>query len=268
MREVKVAGDGIITEGKYTNVKVMGNAKIQGDIVVDEVKIMGNAKSEGKIMANIIKVMGNADFGGNIEAGECKISGNATIKGNVSIVRLKVSGDLIIDGDCKVQELSVTGKVKISGWVEGNNISSKGGLTLNNPLKAKYLKVYGELTTPTDISGDEIIVEGKLKCEGLLNAETITIHNFEQSYCKEIGATTLKVEKPKYHLLWLSYHKKGNLTCDTIEADSMSLEKVMSREIRGKQITLSNECDIQVVEYSEQFNKTDDSIVRELIKTN
>ena len=201
-----------------------------------------------------------------IESGECKIYGNATIKGNVSIVRLKVDGDLTLEGECKVQELTVNGMTTINGVVEGSNIVAKGGLILNRPLKAKSLKVYGELNTSSEINAEEVLIEGNLECESLLNAEMITIHTFEHSYCKEIGATTLKVERPMYHLLWLSYHKKGCLTSDVVEADVMKLENVTAKEVRGKDISLFDGCNIELVEYMGEFNKTSDSVVKELVK--
>lgn len=247
--EIKIMGNGTIHSGEYTNINIMGNATTEGNVVADK-----------------IKVMGNATFQGDLEGGECKIYGNATVIGNLSVIRLKVDGDLTLEGDCKVQELIVNGVTTIKGSVEGNNITSKGGLVLNRPLTTKHLKVYGVLTSSSDIRAEEVIVKGGLKCEGLLNAEQITIQVFEKSYCKEIGATTLIVEKPMYHLLWLSYHKKGSLTCETIEADQMSLENVIAKAARGKEVTLSNECQIQVVECSNHFDASKDSIVQEFIK--
>ena len=45
--EIKVAGNGVITKGEYTSIKIMGNAKSEGRVTADTIKIMGNAKFEG-----------------------------------------------------------------------------------------------------------------------------------------------------------------------------------------------------------------------------
>lgn len=247
--EIKIAGNGVIGEGEYSKVKVMGSAKSTGHVVADEIQIMGNA-----------------NFDGNVEGGTCTIHGNAHIVGDVAIVKLKVNGDLYVEGDCKVQELIVNGKVEISGLVEGKNVVTRGGLILNKPFKAKTLKIYGELRTPTDVSVEEVIVEGKIQCEGLLSAESITVHSCAHSYCKEIGATKIVVEKPIYHLLWLSYHKKNVFTCETMEADEMKLENVEAKVARGRNIDLVDHCDIHTVEYSKSFSKSENSVVRDLVK--
>lgn len=247
--EIKIAGNGVISEGEYSKIKIMGSAKSNGHVVADE-----------------IKVMGNANFEGDIECGECTIHGNAHIVGNVSIVRLKINGDLHLDGECKVQELTVNGKVNITGAVEGKNIVTRGGLALNKELKAQALKVYGELKSPADISAEEITVEGKVNCEGLLSAERMVLHSCAQSYCREIGATSIVVEKPVYHLFWLFYDKKNILRCDTIEADEMKLENVEAKILRGKRIDLINSCEIGAVEYSERLNKGNNVTVQSEVK--
>lgn len=247
--EIKIAGNGVINEGKYSKITIMGSAKSNGHVVADE-----------------IQVMGNANFDGSVEGGHCAIHGNAHITGDVSLIKLVVNGDLYLDGTCDIRELTVNGKATITGNVTSRSVVTRGGLILNNPLKSEQLKVYGVLNSPTDVSAEDITIEGSIQCKGLLSGENITIHSCASSYCKEIGATNLVVEKPVYHLLWLFYNKKNILTCGSIEADNMKLENVESKIARGKNINLVSNCDISTVEYSESFTKGDHVVIQDLTK--
>lgn len=248
--EIKLAGNGVINEGTYSRIKIMGNANSKGHVIADEMQIMGNAYFEG-----------------DLEGGFCTIYGNAHIIGNISIVKLKVNGDLHVEGDCKVQELTVNGNVNMTGEVEGKNIVTRGGLSLSKVFIAKQVKVCGDLNSPTDISAEDMVIEGKVLCKGLLSAEHITLHSCADSYCREIGATSLVVEKPNYHLLWLTDRKNNVLVCDMIEADEMKLTNVEAKAVRGKKINLVSGCNIHTVEYSDEFNQGNGCVVSEFTKT-
>lgn len=252
--EIKIAGNGVINEGEYSRITIMGSAKSNGHVVADE-----------------IQVMGNANFNGELEGGNCTIHGNTHITGDVSLIKLVVNGDLYLDGTCNIRELTVNGKATITGEVSSRIIITRGGLMLSNPLKSNQLKVYGFLNTPTDVSAEDIIIEGNIQCKGLLSGENITIHSAASSYCKEIGATQLVVskspiEKSLSQIIKLFTNKQSLLVCDSIEADEMKLENVESKIARGHNIDLISDCNIYTVEYSGNFTQGSNVTVQDLTK--
>ena len=246
---IKLSGNGNISEGEYK-----------------EIKIMGNATSNGAIKAERIKVMGSAHFNSSIEVKECIVLGNAVIRGNIRAEKFKVNGDLTIVGDCEVNELTVNGKTDIDGMIECNNVVLRGDMILTKACQAKTLKVYGSVDASSDLLGEQISIDGRMRCKGLLSGERVCLHAFEDSYCKEIGATRLVVEKPIYHLLWFGYGKKNSLSCDLIEADEIELEYTKAKVIRGKQVNLVKQCKVDTLEYSEQYTKGEGCEVREVTK--
>ncbi len=246
---IKLSGNGSISEGEYK-----------------DIKIMGNAISNGRVKAEKITIMGSADLNSSIEVKECIVFGNAIIRGNMRAEKFKVNGDLTIVGDCEVGELSVNGKTDIDGMIECNNVVIRGDMILTKACQSKTLKVYGSVDASSDLLGEEISIDGKVQCKGLLSGETVCLHAFENSYCKEIGATKLVVEKPIYHLLWFGYGKKNSLSCDLIEADEIKVEYTKAKIIRGKQVILNKQCEVDTLEYSEQYTKGEDCQVREVTK--
>ena len=247
------------------NMKLTGNGEIiEGEY--QEIKIMGNATSNGEVKADTIHIMGGAHFNGNIEAGECVIHGNAVIKGNIVADRMKVNGNFNLEGDCRINELTVNGKTEVDGVFECNNVVLRGDMVITKVCQAKDLKIYGGLSAKADVLGEQMTIEGRIDCKGLLSAEEICLHACENSYCKEIGATKLLVEKPFYHLFWLGFGKKNGLSCDLIEADEIKLEYTRAKIVRGKQIQLVKACQVDTLEYSEQYIEGEACEIREVTK--
>ncbi len=56
---------------------------------------------------------------------------------------------------------------------------------------------------------------------------------------------------------------KGNLTTDVIEGDEIYLEYTTAKAVRGKNVTIGQGCNIELVEYVDNFNQHNDSVVRE-----
>lgn len=246
---MKLAGNGEIIEGEY-----------------QEIKIMGNATSCGAVKADTIHIMGGAHLNGNIETGECVIHGNAVIKGNIVAESMKVNGNFNLEGDCRINELTVNGKTEVDGVFECNNVVLRGDMFITKGCQTKELKVYGGVRAQADVLGEKITIEGRIDCKGLLSAEEIYLHASRESYCKEIGATKLVVEKPFYHLFWSGFSKKNSLSCDLIEADEIKLENTNAKIVRGKQIHLVKACQVDTLEYSEQYTKGEACEIREVTK--
>lgn len=246
---IKIAGSGFINSGEY-----------------EEIKIMGTAKSEGHVKADIIKVMGGGQFKGDMTCGICTIHGGAHFTGNIKMKQLKINGEFHVEGNCEVEELVVNGSSRIIGSMNCGRVVLRGGLHIDKSCKAQEIKVYGTVHAHSDFSAERIMIEGKIDCEGLLNAEYILIHPTAESHCKEIGTAELTIERPIYHILWLSYHKKTRMICDLIEGDELKLENVICKKMRGRNITLDEHCNINELEYTSSLTKEEGAVVKEETK--
>ncbi|EQJ57574.1 polymer-forming cytoskeletal family protein [Clostridioides difficile P32] len=46
---IKILGEGFISSGEYENIKIVGSSKSKGNVKSNEVKVLGDAKFEGDI---------------------------------------------------------------------------------------------------------------------------------------------------------------------------------------------------------------------------
>lgn len=246
------------------NIKVAGNADIlPGEY--ESIRIMGNAKSVGDVTAEKMIVMGAADFKGNLQLGTVSVHGDAVIRGNVKAESLKVNGKLIVEGNCEVNHLTVNGDFRVSCEVQCNTVTVKGDFILQQKLVAKDVNVLGDLRTTTDIECDDIKVLGRIQCDGLLNAENVNLYPKGNSYCKEIGASNIKMLRNHNNPVVNLFFKNsfGQIECDVVEGDFIEIESAKIRELRGKQIDLVNYCTIEQVEYQDSLIVSENSTVRE-----
>lgn len=249
---IKIAGDGFINEGKYNTIKIMGSAISKGNVESEEVKISGDAR-----------------FIGELDFGILKVNGDATIEGNLKAKRIRVNGNLEISGSCQVDELVINGSCSINCDLKCNNVTVRGEIIVNRDMYGKEIKIYGESSIKENIECENIMVEGVINCNGLLNAENIEIYTRGKSYCKEIGATKIRILKEKERKLLkliMNFRGHGKLKSDLIEGDYIELENSIVKNLRGKSIELISNCEVGMVEYSEKINVSDDSIVKHSMK--
>lgn len=233
--DITIMGNGFISEGEYGIVKIMGMTQSEGNIKAETVKDMGDAHFNGDTEFEILKVMGTMEQTGNLVSQDTKVLGKLEVAGSSEIKELVINGEMVLNGDLKC-----------------NNVTINGKLTIRGDLYAKNIKVYGELKSEKNIESEEAVIEGRIQCKGLLNAENINITSRANCFCKEIGATKVRIKKPRYNLLSslftsMSY---GKFESELIEADEIELEGVNAKEVKGHNIQLIDECKINHVEYS------------------
>lgn len=240
--DIKIMGDGFISEGEYGTIKVMGRAQ-----------------SEGNVKAEIIKDMGDARFNGQTEFGTLKVMGTMKQTGDLVSQYTKVLGNLEVTGSSEIEELVINGEMVLNGDLKCNNVTVNGRLTVKGNLYAKDIKIYGEMKTEGNIESEEAAIEGMIQCKGLFNAENISISPRANCFCKEIGASRVSIRKPKYNLLASLFISGGygKVESELIEADEIELECVNAKEVKGHNIQLIDDCKINHVEYSGTFTMSE-----------
>lgn len=243
---INMLGDGFISEGIYNNIK-----------------IMGSCNSIGNIKANEGNILGDARFKGDLEFEVLKVNGSSYIEGNLNCKELKVNGSLIVKGSCNMNNLVVNGELESIYDIECNNVVIRGGLKCKQSINSQYIKSYGELVVDQNISSEEINIQGSIYCKGLLNAEQILITPRDRCRCNEIGSSKIEVIKPKGIFKYSIFlGRVGSFSCNLIEADTIDLENSRIKDIRGKDVKLINNCEVDYIEYIDMLEVSSNSTVK------
>ncbi|MBU3217070.1 polymer-forming cytoskeletal protein [Clostridium estertheticum] len=232
--DLKMSGSGSSCGGKYNDVFISGSGKINGDLDCVYFKTSGSSKVIGNLKAETIKISGSSKIEGNVEVKDIKISGSTHVIGNLKSENVSISGSTHIDGNLCAQEVNISGSVTIGKNCEAECFKANGGF----------------------------------KIQELLNAGQITIRLGGNCFVKEIGGEHIDIRvHPMDNSIFRKaidkiFNTRAELTTDLIEGDDIYLQNTNVNIVRGNNITIGTGCNIDLVEYKEEINISDSSIVK------
>lgn len=226
--DMSISGSGVIASGEYDNIKISGSGRLSGLIRCKSLHCSGAAKGEAEIECkNDIHTSGSAKFDKSVKCGELSVSG-----------AFKCGGDLTVE-----KSLKTSGGTRCGGSVKAGSISVSGGLSIEGDTEAETVKVFGILN-----------------CGGLLNAESIEIRFKEGMEIGSIGGSRINIyteelTKRRIKLPLFSSLVKGAAVRvhNSIEGDIIALEGVVTPRVSGRIVAISDGCEIDLVQYSEQI---------------
>ncbi len=245
--DMKISGAGVLSGGEYDEVRINGSAKLEGDVRCKSFSAAGSAKGEGKLLCEEdFRVAGSAQFTGEISAKTAEVSG-----------ALKCAA-LTVEKDTKL-----SGGVELSGGLSGGEVLVSGELKTGEGIEAETFR----FCTP----GGPVMAGGKLKCSGLLNAETVEIVLGLQKHSVGSiggGSVTVKGAKeegpfppfggfPAFAPFGAPWGKppQGSLNVsESIEADRVELENTVCPLVTGRTVKIGKGCKIGTVRYSESLD--------------
>ncbi|SCB76385.1 polymer-forming cytoskeletal protein [Fictibacillus enclensis] len=216
---------------------------------------------------------------------QVKLNGRGIVNGNLECVLFECNGSGAVHGDLKVDNGKISGSGKVKGAVEGNNFTIEGhgsvseGVSLLNKmnisgsskiggnLRADEIQIKGKATIATDCEAENFRSDGQFAIGGLLSADHIDVRLYGESTAAEIGGQTIKIKGKKrgfFQLFKPFFQTK--LTVSVIEGDELQLESTKAEVVRGKNVNIGPDCEIDLVEYKESFLCDDDAKVREFKK--
>lgn len=229
--DLNISGSGQITPGEYDTIRISGSAHLGDAVRCKGLQVAGSANGSNVVCENDIKISGSCGFSGNVSAGNLGIAGGSSFGGDIEVKeRVSVSGGMSCGGNVRCKQLQVSGNVKVSGDVE-----------------AELAKI-----------------RGALDCEGLLNAEEVDIEFEKGMDLGSIGGSKIVIykrhgeeKKKRFRLpLFSSLIKKttvGEVYVKTsIEGDEIALEGVFTPRVSGRVVAIGADCQIELVQYSEQ----------------
>ena len=220
-----------------------GNLRIDGMFTseggeYEKIVINGQGTVTSNVQADCIRVNGIGTFQGNVNSDTVIISGMATIKEGIVAEELKVSGSATIEGGIEAEKLIIEGMATIQGNVESEEVRIEGKASIHGDCEAETFKM-----------------EGQIKIKGQLNAESIHICSVLKSEIHEITGSSIQIVRDN-NLVTGMVNKAldivftNNLAVNTIEGDQIELDHVTARVVRGEDVTIGENCEIDLIEYS------------------
>lgn len=233
LQDVKVSGAGTIGGGKYRDVKISGAGSVSGDIECVSFDTSGASTVNGNIKTKNLGVSGATEIKGNIEAENIKISGGSDIKGDVVTKSIKVSGASKIRGSLHAEEVDISGSVEIKEDCEAEHFKARGGFEIG----------------------------------GLLNAGDIDIAIYGRCRVREIGGEKIDIRRGSGNIIAkvikYIFIQGERLTTSVIEGDDIYLEATTAKIVRGNNVTIGSDCNIELVEYRTKISVAPDAKVND-----
>ncbi len=231
--ELKISGAGSASGGMYSDVVISGAGSISGDVDCVSLKVSGAADVNGNVIAQTAKISGATTIKGSLEAQDAKISGHTDIQGNMTVKDLKITGSTDVKGNVSADEIEVKGMIKVKGDCEAEAFTAKGTFTVG----------------------------------GLLNAGTIDVRLYGNSSAREIGGEKISISAGTgfsfNKIIKSIFLSSDRLTADSIEGDDIFLEYTKAKVVRGNNVNIGQHCDIDLVEYRDNFQQSAESKVKE-----
>lgn len=227
--DINISGSGVLASGEYDKVSISGSGKLNGLIRCKSLHCSGSAKGDAEIECeNGIHISGSGKFDKHVKAGSVSASGGFGCGGNLTVQN----------------DIRISGGAKCEGSVKAGSISVSGGLSIKGDAEAETVKVFGILN-----------------CGGLLNAESIEIRFKDGMDIGSIGGSRINIYpeqlvKRRIKLPLFSSLIKGAAAVrvrNSIEGDIIALEGVVTPRVSGRIVAISDGCEIDLVQYSEQI---------------
>ena len=142
---------------------------------------------------------------------------------------------------------------------------------MGGDYSGETVALQGFLRVKGDCAVERFGCEGGFEVSGLLNAGVVDVALGAPCTATEIGGESISVRYASWALKRLVAKllpsQSFRLAAETIEGDDVRLENTTAKVVRGTNVTLGPGCDIELVEYSEAFERASGAKVKTARKT-
>lgn len=235
--DIMINGTGTSGGGNFNKAGISGSGKFTNDVSCEDFSCNGTGKVHGNLTSTEISIKGVCKIEGNVIAKELDVDGVMKIGGAANVTDFEVNGTASIRGDLHAEKLEVNGECKVLENVQSSKI-----------------EVEGMLSVGKSCACEKFTSNGKLRVGGLLTAEVIDIKLFWNSKIKEIGGHVVTIEPAEKFLVKLiAKFIKPKLKVEVIEADGIVISHTKAKIVRGVNVILGDDCEVDLVEYTESF---------------
>ncbi|MFC3882111.1 polymer-forming cytoskeletal protein [Bacillus songklensis] len=236
--------------------------KNNGDLVIN-----GLGSSNGG-QFNIVTVNGRGTINSDLECSEFECNGSGAIHGDIRAHTAKVNGTARFKGTVEGQKLTVEGTAKFEKNLFVKDLKVSGKVTVGGRVKCEKIKLRGLFKVEEDCEAEIFKGEYRFTVGGLLNADQVNIKIYGECKAKEIGGQTIIVKQHKGSFIGALFKPlfKAQLETDLIEGDKIELENTIAKVVRGNQVRIGANCQIGIVEYTDEFSQDKNAIVNDVRK--
>lgn len=277
---VKIAGSGRISGGTYQSVKVAGSGVIDGDVTAESINVAGSCTIEGSATAEEMKTAGSCRVKGDVRAEELRTTGSSTVDGSISADVLKCSGSQRVDGSINAGYVKTSGSLKVKGDLESDKFVSEGSFKVGGLLSGDEISIrLGGDCQAEEIGGERIEVRSRADLgfdPDELSERVERRTRGKRWKFREMGIdididferlssemSKLGAKLGNLGLSLTGFGGAGTLRADSIEGDEIYLESTRAKVVRGKRVLIGPDCEIDRVEYEEEFHVHDEAEVKE-----
>jgi len=237
---------------------------------IKDLKIFGIANTTGGVFRDVF-INGTGRISGDLESESLAVNGNATIIGSITTKKTKISGNCTIDGSFICDSYKVLGMSTISGDLTAKNIHVEGYIKITESIKAETVNISGKLITEGNCNAEVFESTGTFEIEGLLNGDKINIELLGKCKASEMGGANISIRRKNTDVPILkqilssiidSVKERPLMQVDSIEGDDIYISYTQAKVVRGKHVKIGPDCSVELVEYSEDYEKAPDSKVQ------
>lgn len=246
---MNISGSGHIPAGEYNeNISISGSGKIGGNLRCLSISCSGSTKSEGSVFCS----------------GDFRCSGSAHLKKELHAKNITASGSLRVEENIFCE----------------NMVRVAGGMVCKGELKSAAVCCAGSIEIAGDTETEDFKSAGKFICGGLLNAEKIGISlDGAGGRVGSIGGSEIRIywdpKKPRAKKLgrmplFSKLVNESSSGCfvveEQIEGDMVAIEYVKAPKVVGRVVAVGTDCEIDLVQYTEEIEIHPDAKVGKIEK--
>lgn len=216
--------------------------------------------SFGKVTLN-----GSGKVNGDVDCLEFESNGHGTVNGNITSQKIRMNGYGKLNGSVKS---TVSVQIDGKGYIEKNatvkKMTTNGFVTIGGPVKGHEFVLNGNAKINGDCEVELFKADGAFKINGLLSADQIHIKAHGHCQAEEIGGQDIRVRFQKSGVLkFLKHFISLKLETRLIEGNTIELENTHAKVVRGENIIIGPNCEIELVEYTGTLKNLKGSKIKE-----
>lgn len=199
---------------------------------------------------NDMKILGTTTSAGGFYQ-NVHITGECQFNGDVDCQKLSLTGQAHIAGSLRTTDMKITGECSVDGSLNGLSLRGRGELKTTEGLRIDRFNFSGNLDVKGDCEAEELRLSGAASVDGLLSADRLNISLFGPSWAKEVGGSVISIKRSKAGTLLKLVKNKEEafFKAGLIEGDSVELQYTMADMVRGEDVIIGTDCEIERVEY-------------------
>jgi len=231
-------------------------------------KITGNSTAKGGEYDQV-KIVGEAVIDGDVSCKQLRCTGNLNLLGGVNVIHMGVTGNGIFSGRVEADSVKVTGAIVIQGNAKLKKIHGSGELEIHKNLQCEHLGLWGHLIVKGNCEAGEFTAKGMFNIDGLLNAGKLDIKLYRDSQIGEIGGEQIRIKRGGLLNplnLFFKPNVHAGLTTTLIEGDHIEIWHTKAHIVRGNHVIIGSGCEIDLVEYKGKYEQSKDAVVKQKLK--